>query len=86
LVYGKEAVMPMEFILPSLHIAKIIDLSEFGAIEERLTQLLQLEEDQFVPNFINKFIRLERNIGMIDTSNKKSFKWEIWYYSMRISS
>jgi hypothetical protein len=31
LVYGKEAVMPMEFILPSLCIAAIIDLSDSGA-------------------------------------------------------
>jgi hypothetical protein len=35
LVYGKEAVMPMEFILPSLCIATITDLSDSGAIEER---------------------------------------------------
>jgi transposase InsO family protein len=48
LVYGKEAVMPMEFILPSLHIATITDLSDSGTIEERLAQLVQLEEDRFV--------------------------------------
>jgi hypothetical protein len=86
LVYGKEAVMPMEFILPSLHIATITELSDTSAIEERLAQLVQLEEDQFVTVFISKFIRLERNLGMINTSNIKSFKWEIWYYSMTISS
>jgi hypothetical protein len=45
LVYGKEVVMPMEFILPSMHIAAITDLLDSGAIEEILSQLVQLEED-----------------------------------------
>jgi hypothetical protein len=43
LVYGKEVVMPMEFIVPSLHVATIIDISDSGTVEERLTQLIQLE-------------------------------------------
>lgn len=51
LVYGQEAVMPMEFIVPSLHVAAITDLSDSRAIEERLSQLLQLEEDRFVTGF-----------------------------------
>jgi hypothetical protein len=37
LVYGKEVVIPMVFILPSLHIAMITHLSNSGAIEERLS-------------------------------------------------
>jgi transposase InsO family protein len=36
LVYGQEAVMPMEFILPILCIAAITELSDMGTIEERL--------------------------------------------------
>jgi hypothetical protein len=44
-------VMPMEFILPSLCIATITDLSDSGTIEERLAQLVQLEEDWFVAGF-----------------------------------
>jgi hypothetical protein len=51
LVYGKEAVIPMDCILSILHIASIIDLSNTGAIEEILAQLLQLKEDQFVAGF-----------------------------------
>jgi hypothetical protein len=43
--------MPMEFILPSLCIATITELSDTGAIEERLAQLVQLEEDWFVTGF-----------------------------------
>jgi len=37
LVYGKEVVMTMEFILPSMCIVEIIELSNTGTIEERLT-------------------------------------------------
>jgi hypothetical protein len=36
LVFGQEAVMPMDFILPSLCILGITYLSYMGAIEERL--------------------------------------------------
>jgi hypothetical protein len=51
LVYGKEVVIPMDFILPSPHITTINDLSYFGAIEEILSQSVQLEEDHFVTGF-----------------------------------
>jgi hypothetical protein len=51
LVYGQEAILPMDFIVPSLHIATITDLSDSGAVEERLSQLVQLEEDHFVAGF-----------------------------------
>ena len=40
LIYGKEAVMQMEFILPSLRVATITDLSDLGAVEARLSQLV----------------------------------------------
>jgi len=51
LVYGKEAVMLMEFIVPSLRIEMIIDLSDSSKIEEILSQLVQLEEYQFLADF-----------------------------------
>jgi len=51
LVYGHEAIMPMEFILPSLCIETITELSDTGAIIERLTHLVLLEDDQFVARF-----------------------------------
>ena len=40
--------MPMEYIVPSLHIATTIGMDDEGALEERLAQLVQLEEDHFV--------------------------------------
>lgn len=37
LVYGKEEMMPIDFILPILHIEVITDLSDSGIVEERLS-------------------------------------------------
>ena len=42
LVYGQEALMPMEYIVPILRIATMTSISDEGAVEEWLTQLLQL--------------------------------------------
>jgi hypothetical protein len=44
-------VMPIDFILHSLHIAMIIDLSDSCVVEERLSELVQLEEDRFFTGF-----------------------------------
>jgi hypothetical protein len=51
LVYGKEAVMPMEFILPSLCIVEIMELSDAHEMEDILAQLVHLEEDRFLAGF-----------------------------------
>jgi hypothetical protein len=45
LVYGQEAVVPLEFLVPSLHIAAITQMTERGIVQERLNQLLTMEED-----------------------------------------
>ena len=51
LVYGKEAIMPMEYIVPSLWIAIAIGIDDAEALEECIAQLIQLEEDHFVVGF-----------------------------------
>jgi hypothetical protein len=55
LVYGKEAVILMEFILPSIRISAIIDLLESGTVDEMLSQLVQIEEARFVIGFHQQF-------------------------------
>eukprot|EP00253_Pinus_taeda_P017495 PITA_17495 len=45
LVYGLEAVMPMEYIVPSLRIVALMRMVDNGALEESLVQLEELEED-----------------------------------------
>eukprot|EP00253_Pinus_taeda_P001413 PITA_01413 len=51
LVYGVEALMPMEYIVPSLCISALIGTTNRGALEERLAQLDELEEEQFLARF-----------------------------------
>eukprot|EP00253_Pinus_taeda_P036318 PITA_36318 len=51
LVYGVEAMMPMEYIVPSLHIAALTGMTHHGALEERLAQLAELEEERFLAGF-----------------------------------
>jgi hypothetical protein len=48
LVYGQEAIVPLEFLIPSLHVAAITHMIERGTIQERLNQLLSMEEDQIL--------------------------------------
>jgi len=45
LVYGIEAMMPMEYIVPSLCIAALTGMADCRPLEERLAQLAELEED-----------------------------------------
>ena len=46
--------MPMEYILPSLRIAQITGMTDTDIVEERLAQLLALEEDIFITGFHQK--------------------------------
>jgi hypothetical protein len=51
LVYGLEAVVPMEYLVPRLIIEDFIHMDDTGIVQERLTQLLKLEEDKFIVGF-----------------------------------
>jgi len=51
LVYGIEAVMSMEYIVPSLRIATLKDMADNETLEERLMQIMELEEDRFLAGF-----------------------------------
>jgi len=51
LVYGIEAVKPMEYIMPSLRIASLTEMADRDTFEARLAQLLELEEDHFLTGF-----------------------------------
>ena len=46
--------MPMEYILPGLRIAQITGMTDTDTVEERLAQLLALEEDRFIARFHQK--------------------------------
>ena len=51
LVYGKEAVMFMEYIVPSMCIATMTGMDNVKALEECIAQLIQFEEDLFITGF-----------------------------------
>ena len=51
MVYGKDAFMPMEYIIPSLHIEAATCMDDEAMLEEWLVQLVQLDEDNFVMVF-----------------------------------
>ena len=51
MVYGKEAIMPMEYIVPSLRITAFTNMVEPDIMEEWLAQLVALEEDRFITNY-----------------------------------
>lgn len=51
LVYGKEAIIPMEFLVPSLDVTFFTKMMDKGAFKNRLNELMQLEEDGFLAGF-----------------------------------
>jgi hypothetical protein len=55
LVYGQEAVVPLEVLVPSLRVTTITHMTERGAVQERLNQLMTMEEDQILAGFHQQF-------------------------------
>ena len=51
LAYGQEVVIPMEYIVPSLKIEALTDMVDEETVNERLLNLVELEEDRFVAGF-----------------------------------
>ena len=51
LAYGQEVVIPMEYIVPSLKIAALTYTEDEETVNERLLNLVELEEDMFAAGF-----------------------------------
>jgi hypothetical protein len=51
LVYGYEVVVPLEFLVPSLCVVAITNMTERGEIQESLNQLMEMEEDKILAGF-----------------------------------
>jgi hypothetical protein len=51
LVYGKEAMVPVEFITMSLYIAQITHMSKEELVSQRLMELQELGETMFLADF-----------------------------------
>jgi hypothetical protein len=51
LVYGREAVVPTEFITPILYIAQVTQMKDDESITKRVVELMELEESRFLLYF-----------------------------------
>jgi hypothetical protein len=51
LVYGLEAVVPIEYLVPILRIVSFTDMDDTSIFRERLSNLVELEEDKFMTRF-----------------------------------
>ena len=74
LVYGQEAIMPMEYIIPSLRIVQLTEMADTDTMNEILAQLLSLEEDRFIAGFHQKVQKHKKKLGMIGTSRARFFR------------
>jgi hypothetical protein len=72
LVYGKEDVVPLYYLIPSLCIATITDMSERGTTQEILAQLMELEEDRIMTCF-HQEVQKEKDKSWHDRHIKKKF-------------
>jgi hypothetical protein len=67
-------VMPLEFLVPSMHVATIANMTERGAVQERLSQLMAMEEDRILARF-HQEVQKARDKALHDRNIKrKSFK------------
>jgi hypothetical protein len=60
LVYVQEEVVPLEFRIPSLRVAVITHMTERCTIQERLNQLMIMEEDSILAGFCQQ-VQKERD-------------------------
>jgi hypothetical protein len=51
LVNGHEAMVPLEFMVPNLRVATITNMKKRGAIQKRLSQVMEMEEDRILAGF-----------------------------------
>jgi hypothetical protein len=74
LVYGLEAIVPMEYLAPGLRIVSFTDMDDTSIVRERLAQLVELEEDKFISGF-HQQVQKEREKAYHDRNiKKKAFK------------
>jgi hypothetical protein len=74
LVYGQEAMVPLEFLVPILRVAAITHMTEQGAVQERLNQLMTMEEDRILARFQQQ-VQKSRDKAWHDRHiKKKTFK------------
>lgn len=74
LVYGVEAIMPMEYIMPSLCIVALIGMKDPGALKERVAQLEELKEERFLVGFHQQVQKLHEKAWHDQHIKLRTFK------------
>jgi len=74
LVYGQEAIVSLEYLIPSLRIAAITNMTERGKTQEILAQLMELEEDKIMSDFHKEVQKAKDKAWNQKNINKKKFK------------
>jgi hypothetical protein len=74
LVYGKEAVIPLDYLIPSLCIAVITNMTKNGVAQERLAQLIELEQDIIMAGFHQEVQKAKDKAWNDRHIKKKKFK------------
>jgi hypothetical protein len=69
-----EAIVPLEFLVPSLCVVAIIHMTKRGTVQERLNQLMNMEEDRILAGF-HQQVQKTRDKDCHDRHiKKKTFK------------
>ena len=51
ILYGKKVLVPMEYIVSSLRIVALTEMTDVDFVEKKLSQIVQMEEERFVARF-----------------------------------
>lgn len=74
LTYGLEAIVPMEYIVPSLRIVIEEKWSEQESLPFRMVGLMQLEQDRIQSAYVSTVIQNQRIAWMNKNMKKKVFQ------------
>jgi transposase InsO family protein len=74
LVYGLKVVIPIEYLVRSLRIIAFTDMDDTGVFQDRLMQLVELEEDRFIVGFHQQVQKERENAYHDKHIKKKVFK------------
>ena len=74
LVYGREAVIPAEFTVPSLLIATSLKFSEEASLQEHLHELQELDEACFLAKFHQKIQKDRQKVWHDHHIKNKTFQ------------
>ena len=74
MVYGKKPMVPLDYLVPIMCIATITNMTEEGNVQERLDQLMDIEEDKFLVGFHQKVQKSKEKSWHDRNIKKKIFK------------